>query len=40
MIFIKINKFGPKKYEIKKKLKTIPISKCFVIWCCDFSFTF
>ena len=31
----KMKKFAQKKYEIMKKLKTLPILKNFVIWFCD-----
>ena len=31
----KIKKFGPKKYKIMKKLKTLPILRNFAIWFCD-----
>ena len=36
----KMNKCGPKKYKIMKKLETLPISKNCVIWYGDFSPTF
>ena len=36
----KIKKFGPKKYKIMKKLKTLPILKNFVIWFCDLHLLF
>ena len=36
----KMKKFGPKKYKIIKKLKTLPISGNFVIWFCDLHLLF
>ena len=41
LIFIvKLKKFVPKKYKIVKKLKTLPISRNFVIWFCDLHLLF
>ena len=36
----KIKKFGPKMYNIVKKLKTLPISRNFVIWFCELHLLF
>ena len=36
----KMKKFGPKKYKIMKKLKTLPISRNFVISFCDLHLLF